>query len=183
MIKFISYIKSIFNSDNDLKNFVLYKIIDRKEEDKFVLQCINSKSIFEANLLEIISESAFLNGLHPLQACFIGIEYALYTKKYPELKKSISSSNTQFEYGEYLLIQKDRNGQLYFKDINSHEEFVMKATDLIFNDSVLSKFHAEQAFHIGIYAGKDIHQNSGRVVYLDRKSQFHNRDTNSHHGH
>lgn len=161
MNKLFSFIKSILNS-SDSKRRVVYKIIDTKEENLFVLQCMNSKSIFEANILEIVSKSDLLIGLHPLQACFIGIEY---TKDRSFKKHSIKMD--RIPPGELSLTQQDRDGNIYFVD-QSSEEYVMKASELIFNDPLLSRFNPVHAFYIGLTAGAKIHNHLGKVISIQQ---------------
>lgn len=164
MNKISSFIKSFINT-NSGKERILYKIIDNKEADSFILQCMNSKSIFEATLLEICCKSDLLAGLHPLQACFIGIES---TKHHKNIKKHSIEMDKDSKAGELLFTQHDRDGNIYFVDQTTGSQHVIKATDIIFNDLLLSKFNPIHAFYIGLTAGKKIHSHVGKVISIQQ---------------
>ncbi len=179
MKKLFSFIKSVLNT-NTTKGRVLYKIIDEKEDGSFILQCMNSKSIFEANILEIVSKSDLLIGLHPLQACFIGVEHAKLHKNNRYLKKHSVEISTD-TLGELLLTKQDRDGNIYFVDQYS-EEYVLNATEIIFNDVLLSKFHPVHAFYIGLTAGAKIHNHLGKVISIQQGKHKHTKSTVIYHG-
>ena len=173
--KFFSSLTRFFFSINNLSisKFIFYKIIDINEKNFYIIQCVNSKSIFQASISEIIFDTDILCGLHPLQSCFIGIEYAKhlknnkqnpkpYMKNLDTLKQRVAQN-----YGVLKLKYQDRKGDLCYIDSNTNEEFIMRPKDIAFSDSIIEKFHAEHAFYIGVCAGLKIHSTSNNVIYLD----------------
>ena len=173
--KFFLYVKRIFFSiyDNSISKFVFYKIIDINENELYVLQCVNSKSIFQANISEIIFDTDILYGLHPIQSCFIGMEYAKYLKNNtpngkPYLKNIDAIKNrSPYNYGSLKLKYQNRKKDFCYIDCNTNEEFIMSPKDIAFSDHIINKFHSEQAFYIGVCAGLNIHGLSNNVIYLD----------------
>jgi len=85
-------LKLIYKPINIWRNFLkaniynnnLYRIIDVNKQDIYTLQCINTKSIFEATILEIIYNLNLLSGLSSTQSCYIGIEYSNYLKNHSD---------------------------------------------------------------------------------------------------
>ena len=150
------------------------------EKKYYILQCVNSKSIFQASISEIIFDTDILFCLHPLQSCFIGIEYTRYLKNNP-LKfnhfmknEGSTSRNIKHNYGVLKLRYQDRKGNLCYININTNEEFIMDPKEIAFTDNIITKFHAEQAFYIGICAGLKIHRMPNNVIQLDISNNYQN---------
>lgn len=170
----------VFTHMDDISNFVYYKIIDETKKDRFVLQCINSKSIFHAEILEIVFNHNILYRLHPLQSCFIGIEYSKHIKN-NKIQKIISSLNPNQNYGTLNLKYRDRKGDICYVDKDTNEEFTICPKKLAFSDKIITKFSADQAFYIGLYAGLKMQNHPSNVVTLqtyDIKSQKQNNSVN-----
>lgn len=175
--KFFSYIKStsFLTNDNYISKFVFYKIIDMNENktDVYIIQCVNSKSIFESHLSEIVFDTDILYGLHPLQACFIGIESAKFIKANNlDIRSHIKKINAMnkhviHNYGILKVKYQDRKGDICFINSDTNEEHVMSPKDIAFSDNIIRKFHAEQAFFIGMCAGKKIHSDPENLIYLN----------------
>ena len=167
-----------FFSLNNISKFVLYKIVDVTNKNIFILQCVNYKTIFQADIAEIIYNKDILYGLHPLQSCFIGIEYAKYLKinqtvTTPHIK-DINSVNKQYvhEYGLLKLKYQNRRGQICYINSGTNEEIIMYPKDIAFSDNIIGNFHAEEAFYIGVCAGLKIHNLPPNVLYLNFKKEL-----------
>lgn len=150
-------------------NYIFYKIIDSFNDNTFTLQCINTNTIFYAKITDIIFDTNLLHGLHPIQACFIGIEYAKHIKKHESSLNTTNISSKKMNphslnrYGCYSLSYQNRNGELYFINKETNEQFIMKPIDIAFSKELIAEFDATQAFYIGLLAGLKIdcaaHQN------------------------
>ncbi len=160
------FINKFYTSEkHKISKYVFYKIIDinSNKSNVYIIQCINSKSIFESHINEIVYDFDLLHSLHPLQACFIGIEYRKFISQEAIFKNNINISfinqNVSQTYGTFKIKSQDRKNNLCFIDIITLEEISMKPKEIAFSDRLLSKFHAADAFFIGICAGQEIHQN------------------------
>lgn len=143
-------------------NFIFYKIVDSINDNKFTLQCINTSALFYANISDIVFDSYILQGLHPVQSCFIGIEYAKYIKKYETNLKNSRINNQKMNqyslnrYGYYSLCYQHRNGELCFVNNYTNEQFAMDPRDIALTEELITEFDATQAFYIGLLAGLKI---------------------------
>ena len=147
---------------NQRKNKVIYKIIDGGMGVDYSLQCVNYKTVFEANILEIIFDTDILHGLHPLQSCFIGIEYAFYIKTANKIQKNSGRSidilnNHQITSSSKLKLNYiNRKGFICYTDTTSNEMEIVDPKDIVFVDSIIKEFHPGESFYIGFCAGKKI---------------------------
>lgn len=158
------YKNSIKPSSSD---FVLYKIVDsyiKADKEYFKIQCICTKAILDLTIQGIVYDLAILHGLHPLQASFIGIEYAKILKKdFVSSKLQDSSKNAPSQpsisrYGKNNLLYQNRSGFLGFEDIYSGQQHLMDPRDIVLSQELIEDFDSSQAFYIGILAGfKFIH--------------------------
>ena len=171
--KIVSFFKTLsFEGSNNISKLALYKIIDRNEtkNDVYIIQCVNSKSIFEACISEIVCDKDILYGLHPLQACFIGIEYAQFSKSNRHNLKNHAKSSaikSQVIQGILRLKYQDRKGDICFINCKTNKEQVMNPKDIAFSDNIISHFDSEQSFFIGMCAGKKICNSSENVIYFN----------------
>lgn len=154
------------------KEYIFFKIVDRGKKDRYTLQCVHSKSIFHAHILEIIFDADILYRLHPLQSCFIGIEYAKYLKKNkkaaPKHWENLSRISAKTESrGQLQLKYQNRKGDICYFDEDKNAEFIMNPKDIAFSSHLIKKFHAEQAFYIGICAGTQMNNLPENIFYLD----------------
>jgi hypothetical protein len=146
---------------NDEKsNYVFYKIVDFTQENKmYSLRCINTYAIFHAKIMDIVYDTCILQGLHPIQACYIGIEYAKYLKKINIQNNTETKKNEKMNgyfvcrYGNYSLIYQDRKGDICFVCKKTGERYLMDPRDIALSEEIISEFDAAQSFHIGLCAG------------------------------
>jgi len=147
---------------NDTNGNVLYKIVDvsiEKNVEYFKVQCNYKNALFHVTVQEIVSDLDILYALHPIQVCFIGIEYAKFIKTSIEYSKSPEKQSTQLNtrsisrYGSYNLLYKDRQGFVGFMCKDTQDEFLMDPRDIALSRELIAKFDCEQAFYIGVWAG------------------------------
>lgn len=152
--------KKNHRQSNKRSDYIFYKIVDfNPTEETYTLQCFNSRPTFTASITEIIYDIDILHGLHPIQACYIGIEYAKH------LKTSNSTTTPQHEqkqkfnkysacrYGKYVLCYQNRKGEVCFIDQNTNAEFIMDPRDIALSEELIQEFDATQAYYIGLLAG------------------------------
>jgi hypothetical protein len=138
---------------NDIVDYVFYKILDFDEyKSKYIIQCIKTNTVFESSINEILSDLDILYYLHPIQACYIGIEYAKKNNVSIRAFKS-DSTYSSFRYGDYYLYYQDRKGLICFINKLTNEEFFMPPCDIAFSKEIIEKFDAIHAFYIGYSAG------------------------------
>jgi hypothetical protein len=144
----------------DIKsNHIFYKIVDTNNNNEFTLQCINTNALFYAKISDIVYDTDILYGLHPVQSCFIGIEYAKYIKKHKHNSKTNAQKINQYSlsrYGCYSLCYQNRNGELCFINNITNEQFIMDSRDVALSEELINEFDAAQAFYIGLLAGLKI---------------------------
>ena len=148
------------SSKND---YILYKIVDsfnKNNIEEYKLQCINTNTIFSISLLEMVFDIDILYGLHPVQSCFVGIEYAksIPMTKYSTLMPQNQKTNalnpyTDYRYGNNNLLYQDRCGHLCFEQRDSSSQLLMDPRDIATTQSLIEEFDAAQAFFIGVFAG------------------------------
>lgn len=140
-------------------NHIFYKIVGSINDGEFTLQCVNTSAIFYAKITDIVFDTDILDGLHPIQSCFIGIEYAKHIKKYEPYSKAIKANNQKMNqyslnrYGCYSLCYQNRNGELCFINNITNEKFIMDARDIALSEELITEFDATQTFYIGLLAG------------------------------
>lgn len=150
---------------DDKRNYIFYKIVDATKEG-FVLQCINTKAIFRLNINEIVFDRDILHGLHPIQACYVGIEYSKYFKK---MNAPTPSKNNKveedfvFRYGKYHLHYQNRNGELCFVCEKTDQKFIMDPRDIALSEELIAEFDAAQAFYIGLWAGLKLNNPMNKI--------------------
>ncbi len=143
-------------------NHIFYKIVDSINDEEFTLQCINTNALFYAKITEIVFDTEIRQGLHPVQSCFIGIEYAKHVKKDESKLKTIKVNNQKINqhslnrYGCYSLCYQNRNGELCFINNITNEQFIMDPRDIALSEELISEFDATQSFYIGLLAGLKI---------------------------
>ena len=149
----------------DMGAYILYKIVDSHLTDtgeRYKVQCINTKAVLELTLEEIVFDLDMLHGLHPVQGCFIGIEYAKKMKKYPKeppyhaKHQNVITKYSACRYGSNNLLYQDRNGYLGFISLQNGEEHVMDPRDIALSKERIQEFDAAQAFCIGVLAGQKL---------------------------
>lgn len=144
-------------------SFILYKIVDFykvKNNEYYRVQCINTKGMLQLTIEEIVFDFDVLHGLHPIQGCFIGIEYAKAIKATTgEVANNHTKSQNMLNkysmsrYGNNSLMYQDRNGLLGFECSSKGEAFLMDPRDIALSRELIEEFDAAQAFCIGVFAG------------------------------
>lgn len=143
-------------------NHIFYKIVASHEAEIYALQCINTSAIFHARITDIVFDIDILHGLHPVQACYIGIEYSNYIKnsKPTTIRKNLQVKKldkySMYRYGKYRLLFQNREGFICFINESNKEEFLMDARDIALSEDLIQEFDAAQAFYIGFLAGLKI---------------------------
>lgn len=149
---------------DDKEKYIFYKIIDSyflEDGEHFTIQCINKKSMFHAKISEIVFDTDILYGFHPIQACYIGMEYAKQFKTFDdrtsEKNYEAVKHNRINRYGTYALLSQDRKGDICFAKKSSPEQFIMDPRDIALSKELIVEFDASEAFYIGFLAGLKLH--------------------------
>ena len=83
--------KTFKKTASDKNTFILYRIVDSNTEngeERYKLQCTYTKAILDLRIQEIVFDLDILHRLHPIQGCFVGIEFAKILK--------VNANNPQF---------------------------------------------------------------------------------------
>ena len=147
----------------DKSDHILYKIVDvyvAQETEYYKIHCSYTKAIFSSTLHDIVFDLDILYGLHPIQGCFIGIEYAkilkctTHDRKYQEKQyNKLTTSAMIHRYGKHKLLYQDRKGFVGFECTNKNKQFLMDPRDIALSQELIEEFDAAQAFYIGVWAG------------------------------
>lgn len=155
-------------SDNR-SNYIFFKIVG-SYENKYSIQCINSNAFFYVTIHEMVEDPDILYFLHPIQSCYIGLEYAseiMESGQILEAKSNYLERLKQFpstRYGEFRIFYQDRDGKIGFG--NPKKRFIMSPREIAFNEDIIGQFDSIQAFYIGFLAGL-------------KKNKFHSNDKSS----
>lgn len=158
LLKILKY-KLLSKKKEKKSDFIFYKIVDSSpEKDLYKIQCVNSSVIFSANIIDIVADIDILYSLHPIQACFIGIEYSLFLKKNPNASLNIKQKANQYKIGRYGTFEViyERRGQIGFINQITKEDFLMDPFDIALSKRLIQEFDAQYAFYIGFLAGSKI---------------------------
>ncbi len=141
-------------------NYIYYKIVDSTpNDDKYILQCINTNAIFHIKIEELVLDLDILHFLHPIQACYVGIEYAkVFKNRTPSMGLANLPENKHEKYvtnryGRYTICYQDRKGNICFADKKTKEEFWMDPRDIALSKETIQEFDAAQTFYIGLLTG------------------------------
>ncbi|MCD6040294.1 MAG: hypothetical protein K0S27_1694 [Gammaproteobacteria bacterium] len=176
--RIVDFIKN--NRVTDKKSrYIFYKIVDSShEKEKLILQCVKTRAFFNSSILEIVSDKSILHGLHPVQACFIGIEYASSCKKSNfslgaacHNKKIRSDKYEYCRYGTYKICYQDRTGNVCFSDRKTNEVFLMDPQDIALSEELIQEFDAAQAFYIGVFTGLKLNDAPMRKINLSKNNK------------
>lgn len=175
-LKFV--ISKLLKSENknSREKFIYYKIIDFISiKNKFLVQCINSRVTFQANIADIVSDADILHGFHPIQASYIGIEYSKYMKN--NLLQNGVTRNFKYldsRYGEYDILYQDRKGNICFSQRATNKEFLEDPRNIVLASDLIGEFDASQAFYIGLMAGFKLYNSirSPRNKYCPVKHSY-----------
>lgn len=145
------------NTYSKMNNCIYYKLVDSKKENEyFLLQCINKKATFHAKLSEIVFDTDILHGLHPIQSCYIGLEYSKHAMKESNYHQGKSNNYSVYRYGKFRLSSQNREGNICFINESTNEAFLMDPRDVCLSKDLIQEFDAAQAFYIGLLAGLKI---------------------------
>lgn len=156
------FLRKIKKAGSGINEYVLYKIVDSyidEGKEYLQVQCINTKAVVNYSLIEIIYDIQTLHGLHPIQGCFIGIEYGKSLRTPKEPSNQVPQKNflvrSSRRYGKNNLIYQDRHGFLAFESIwgSNKEILLMDPRDIALSRDIITEFDASQAFCIGVFAG------------------------------
>lgn len=138
--------------------YIFYKIVD-KSHNLYTIQCINTKAIFNISLVNLAHDIDLLQALHPVQACYLGIEYSKYIKTgKSKLKTGFESfsSHSLSRYGRFIVNFQDRNNYIGFTDKFTNETYLKHSSEIAFS-SLIHEFDANDAFLIGTSVVKNTH--------------------------
>lgn len=170
----LNFIRKNSKPKNIKSDYIFYKIVDLVNNE-FSLQCINTSALFYAKITDIVFDTDILKALHPIQSCFIGIEYAQYMSKHDLDSKPIRSKNDALNqhslsrYGCYNLCYQNRNGELCFINNITNQQFIMDPQDIAFSAEIISEFDATQAFYIGFLTGLKINHSKLNINHFEVK--------------
>ena len=154
--------KTFKKTASDKNSFILYRIVDSNTEngeERYKLQCTYTKAILDLNIQEIVFDLDILHGLHPIQGCFVGIEFAKILKvnasnpQFSEQYQKITTTYAICRACEYSLLYQDRKGFLGFECKQNGEQFLMDPRDIALSKESIEKFDTAHAFQIGVLAG------------------------------
>ena len=111
-----------------------------------------------------------LSRLHPVQACYIGMEYVQYFKRNGMSPPPLDYNGTISRYGQYQMYAQDREGNILFFDKSTEEQFIMEPSEVVSSELLIQEFDATQAFLIGMLAGfNKINKHSKSVFSKNKK--------------
>ena len=102
-------------------------------------------AMFDALIQDIVFDEDILYGLHPIQGCYIGIEYEKTTKfdtrnsKAQVKPRSVFSKYSASRYGNNHLLYQNRNGLLGFESKITSEQFLMDPRDIALSRSLIEE--------------------------------------------
>lgn len=154
IFKLYSKIRNIgIGTGQDLSNYIFYKIVYYDDESRrFTIQCINTNTFFIVHISSLLCDLDILYSLHPIQACFVGIEAVYYFKT----KTDNSSVGKGFEryqnasrYGSCQMLYLDRKSKVHFYDKRQEMEYAMDAVEIAASRELIQEFDSIQAYYIG----------------------------------
>lgn len=162
---------------------VLFKIVDLNEKTgKYTLQCLETSGVIITDLYGIILDIRILHGLHPIQACYIGIEYVTRldsqqaTQQPSKIKHKKHRPVCAFpasRYGQYELLATNRKNNILFTKRNDSAVSTMDPRDIALSDKLISQFDAAQAYYIGLLAGEKMQQANRKSAQSSRNKRMH----------
>lgn len=157
----LKWLPRLGSGSTSCAQYVFYKIVDTcDEKDYFTLQCINTSALFYLTLEEMIADVDIIYSLHPVQACFVGIEYTKLMQQRANQTRCRDNALVRYQqhrYGRYQIVAQDRARNITFIDSQSQVGYTMDPRDIALTEALISEFDAVQAFYIGQLAGVQIH--------------------------
>ena len=159
-----SFVRKSPRDDTGKKSeYVFYKIVDVFDEWEYILQCINTKATFQSSIKDVVLDADILHGLHPIQSCYVGIEYAKFLKQpcdAVEIQKHPNKNIAEHpisRYGRYSVCYQNRTGEICFINKKTQKETLMDPRDIALSEELIQEFDAIQAFYIGLLSGLKLH--------------------------
>lgn len=155
----------LYGSEN---SHIFYKIVERRGESSFIVQCINTNATFTSSISSIVLDTDIVFGLHPIQSCYLGMEYSknnkLSNQEKPDSQNHPKKINHSLKnrYGRYSIIYQTRSRAICFVDKETKQEMVMQPLDIALSEEIIQEFDSIQSFHIGVLAGLDLNSGSAR---------------------
>jgi hypothetical protein len=123
-----------------------------------IIRCRGTRTIIKTTFEAIICDDKILQGLAPLQACFLGgyIGRALrakYEKKIALRKINKMSFLLKNTSSRYRLVYQNRSGEVAYYDRRFKQEYVEHPITVSSNELIITNFDSSQACYIGILAG------------------------------
>lgn len=143
------------SSIGEKKDFIFYRIVGTFSSEEYILQCINTNALFRSKTIDMVFDPDILHGLHPIQACYIGLRYSSQINQ-PNTKtigKNFKNEYLLSRYGKYRLVYENRSGELSFTDSETNTALLKDPRDIALSEELISEFDAAQAFYIGLTAG------------------------------
>ncbi len=142
---------------------ILYRVVEVSEDFHLLaVHRINTKAIIKMTIQELVYDKDILYGLHPYQACFVGLQYAEIIKaKTSNLAPDTITSlydYCQTRYGKYQIIEQTRNKDIIFQNTITNQIHTMEPRDVALSEEIISEFDAIQSFYIGLLAGLRINK-------------------------
>lgn len=144
-------------TDSALANYIFYKIVDSiPDTNIYYFQCINTSVIFRVEISSLLTEMDIVLGLHPIQACYIGIEYATRIGL-SKINNTLGAAE-QFDlsgnrYGRYKIKYLDRKENVVFECNQTQQILSLDATMISRSKELIQEFDAGEAFYIGFLSG------------------------------
>lgn len=162
---------------NDMKKFLIlvsqaYKLFKYRkrtpyrieefniQNNQVVIQCRGAKAIVKISFEEAISEEVIIDGLPPMQACWLGYHYAKnfhFQKKNnktpPQIEYSLRSSGCE----RFQIISfKNRRAELNYFDNQQEKMITRKVAEVAQDESILNSLHPSHACYVGMLTGYEV---------------------------
>ena len=176
--KFFNYL--FVADDGEKKEGNLNFRIDECKNGIVRFQFINTRQTHDIELSRVLEDTDYIIGLHPIEACYLGVEFELLNVALTEAHKTkIEYISKLYRFGElkYLSTVPDLSGdKIRYKDIIHNEIYIKCPIKLSKSLNLIDKFDPAQAFVIGIEAQKKINHmikmkeiKSGIVIRREKK--------------
>lgn len=146
------------NNRNDYIVHTITNIYKAEGVDHYKLQNLATRIIKNLTLQEIVSNPEILNGLHPMQGCLIGIEYAKILRiggmnQGMNEKRHEKFTSPVHRYGNNKVLYQDRKGLVGFECRENKQQFLMDPREIALSRKLIEEFDVSQSFYIGLWAG------------------------------
>lgn len=161
-MKITEYISHIIKiTMHRIRSNIKFLIIDLDyNEGKVVFLCYGGKAFFKRNLFDAIVDDKLISGLHPEQACFLGIMVSRWLKENniidnaEKYQKILRRHNYNAAVEDSIVF--DRHGNLIYTDKQTGELQMEMAHVVASKKDMISRFHSLVACSIGIFVGNNL---------------------------